>query len=78
MLITKNENWSCGRCLDKQIKSNTNNIFYISENYGNMSSNSFYQMNEYVVDFGDYFLGLKKEDFDKDYIIEKWKKININ
>ncbi len=33
----------------------------------------FYYKGEYVIDFGNCFWGLKKEDFDKGDFIEKWK-----
>jgi hypothetical protein len=76
--ITKSDNWSCGRCWDEETKSNTSDTFISKK--GN-TINSFYYLDEYVVDFINCFLGLKKEDFDKGDFIQKWKqnrKINEN
>lgn len=71
--ITKGSDWSCGRCWDEETKSNTSDTLFISEKNGIGTANSFYYSGEYVVDFGNCFWGLKKEDFDKRDFIEKWK-----
>jgi len=71
--ITKGENWSCGRCYDEKTDSNTSDTLFISEKDGIGTLNSFYYKGEYVIDFGNCFWGLKKEDFDKGDFIEKWK-----
>jgi hypothetical protein len=71
--LTKEDNWSCGRCWDEETKSNTSNALFISEKDGIGTTNSFYYLGEYVVDFGNCFWGLKKDDFDKGDFIEKWK-----
>ena len=71
--ITKGDNWSCGRCWDDNTESNTSDTLFISKKEGTMTINSFYYTNEHVVDFVNYFSGLKKEDFDKGDFIERWK-----
>jgi hypothetical protein len=71
--ITKGENWSCGRCYDEKTDSNTSDTLFISEKDGIGTLSSFYYKGEYVIDFGNCFWGLKKEDFDKGDFIEKWK-----
>lgn len=71
--ITKGDEWSCGRCWDEETKSNTSDTLFISKKEGTITNNSFYYVNEYVVDFINCFWGLKKGDFDKGDFIEKWK-----
>jgi hypothetical protein len=68
--ITKGENWSCGRCYDGRdilfisgIKGTT--VRYRSDNF---------QVGQYVIDFGGYFLRLEKAAFDRGDFIEDWKK----
>jgi hypothetical protein len=69
--ITKGKNWTCGRCWDEKTKSNTSDTLFISKKEGTSTNNSFYRINEYVVDFVDCFWGLEKEEFDKGDFIEK-------
>lgn len=71
--ITKGDNWYCGRCWDDNTKSNTSDTLFISKKEGIGTTNSFYYLGEYVVDFVNYFWGLKKEDFDNGDFIEHWK-----
>lgn len=71
--ITKDDNWSCARCVNDGTQSNASDVLYISKKSGDLTSTSYYYINDYVIDFVDCFRGLKKEEFDKGDFIEQWK-----
>ena len=63
--LTKDENWSCGRCWDENTQSNTSNTLYISVKKGTAKYSSFYQVGDYLLDNGNYFEKHSKEGFDE-------------
>ena len=60
---TKGHNWSCLRCWDEETNSNTSDVLCISEKFGTSTSNSFYQIGEYVIDTKRSFWGYNEEEF---------------
>jgi hypothetical protein len=66
--ITKGSNWSCGRCLESDVL-----FIQIKDSIDNMNCFDFYTIGQYVIDFGDTFWGMSKEDFDKGDFISNWK-----
>jgi hypothetical protein len=76
-LKTKKDNhWSCNRCWNEDSNSDTNDTLYISKKEDILETTSFYYVGEYVVDFGNSFLGFSKNDFDSGDFIDDWYRLN--
>ena len=64
------KNMSCGRCYNEKTGKNDLDTLYISEKDGFGSCNSFYEVDEWLVQSEGYpnvWVGYSKEDFDKKF-----------
>jgi hypothetical protein len=57
-------NYICNRNWDDNTKSNSGDILCISEKMYDTSMTDFFRIGEYVIDLGDHFMSMSKEDFE--------------